>query len=65
MGKSKRTSFGGSPVCVRRIPRRNAKENVEALPLQRGVDHEIELLPKARPLIKNAYRMAQPKLAEL
>jgi len=29
------------------------------------IDHEIELLPGAKPPAKNAYRMAPPELAEL
>ena len=37
----------------------------QTLPPHRGIDHEIELLPGVKPLAKNAYRMAPPKLAEL
>ena len=37
----------------------------QTLPPRRGIDHEIELLPGVKPLVKNAYRMAPPELAEL
>jgi len=37
----------------------------KSLPPRRGIDHEIELLPGAKPPAKNAYRMAPPELAEL
>ena len=37
----------------------------QTLPPRRSIDHEIELLPGVKPLAKNAYRMAPPKLAEL
>ena len=29
------------------------------------IDHEIELLPEAKPSVKNAYRMTRLELAEL
>ncbi|KAA0052040.1 reverse transcriptase [Cucumis melo var. makuwa] len=34
-------------------------------PLRRGIDHEIELVPRIKPPTKNAYRMAPPELAGL
>ncbi|XP_016900833.1 uncharacterized protein LOC107991048 [Cucumis melo] len=37
----------------------------KSLPPRRGIDHEIELVPKAKPPAKNAYRMAPHELAEL
>lgn len=37
----------------------------KSLPPRRMIDHEIELLPGAKPPAKNAYRMAPPELAEL
>ena len=37
----------------------------KSLPPRRGIDHEIELVPGAKPPAKNAYRMAPPELAEL
>ncbi|KAA0046931.1 uncharacterized protein E5676_scaffold298G00320 [Cucumis melo var. makuwa] len=37
----------------------------KSLPPQRMIDHEIELVPGAKLLAKNAYRMAPPELAEL
>ncbi|TYK15860.1 reverse transcriptase [Cucumis melo var. makuwa] len=37
----------------------------KSLPPQRMIDHEIELVPGAKPPPKNAYRMAPPELAEL
>lgn len=30
----------------------------KSLPPWRGIDHEIELVPRAKPLTKDAYRMA-------
>ncbi|XP_039017075.1 uncharacterized protein LOC120147894 [Hibiscus syriacus] len=35
------------------------------LPPRRSVDHEIELIPRVKPLAKFSYRMSPPKLAEL
>ncbi|KAL4013262.1 hypothetical protein IC575_025424 [Cucumis melo] len=37
----------------------------KSLPPRRMIDHEIELVPGAKPPVKNAYRMAPPELAEL
>ncbi|KAA0063458.1 uncharacterized protein E5676_scaffold110G00320 [Cucumis melo var. makuwa] len=37
----------------------------KSLPPRRMIDHEIELVPGAKPPAKNAYRMAPPELAEL
>ncbi|KAA0060093.1 uncharacterized protein E6C27_scaffold39G00090 [Cucumis melo var. makuwa] len=37
----------------------------KSLPPRRMIDHEIELVPGAKPSAKNAYRMAPPELAEL
>ena len=37
----------------------------KSLPPRRMTDHDIELLPWAKPPAKNAYRMAPPELAEL
>ncbi|XP_050936868.1 uncharacterized protein LOC127148079, partial [Cucumis melo] len=37
----------------------------KTLPPLRGIDHEIELLPGARPPAKNAYHTGPPELAEL
>lgn len=37
----------------------------KSLPPRRMIDHEIELLPGAKPPAKNAYRMGPPELAEL
>ena len=37
----------------------------KSLPPWRMIDHEIELLPGAKPPAKNAYRLAPPELAEL
>ncbi|KAA0067239.1 RNA-directed DNA polymerase-like protein [Cucumis melo var. makuwa] len=37
----------------------------KSLLLQWVIDHEIELLPRAKPAAKNAYRMALPELVEL
>ncbi|KAA0046199.1 RNA-directed DNA polymerase-like protein [Cucumis melo var. makuwa] len=37
----------------------------KSLPPRRMIDHEIELVPEAKPSAKNAYRMAPPELAEL
>ena len=37
----------------------------KSLPPRTMIDHEIELLPGAKPPAKNAYRMAPPELAEL
>ncbi|KAA0049575.1 Asp_protease_2 domain-containing protein [Cucumis melo var. makuwa] len=37
----------------------------KSLPPRRMIFHEIELVPKAKPPGKNAYRMAPPELAEL
>ena len=37
----------------------------KSLPPRRMIDHEIELLPGAKPPAKDAYRMAPPELAEL
>ncbi|KAA0037019.1 RNA-directed DNA polymerase-like protein [Cucumis melo var. makuwa] len=35
----------------------------ETLPPPRGIDHEIELLPRARPPAKNVYHMGPPEWA--
>ncbi|KAA0044660.1 reverse transcriptase [Cucumis melo var. makuwa] len=37
----------------------------KSLPPRKMIDHEIELVPRAKLPAKNAYRMAPPKLAEL
>ncbi|KAL0541779.1 hypothetical protein IC582_021836 [Cucumis melo] len=37
----------------------------KSLPPRRMIDHEIKLVPGAKPPAKNAYRMAPPELAEL
>ncbi|TYK26611.1 reverse transcriptase [Cucumis melo var. makuwa] len=37
----------------------------KSLSPRRMIDHEIELVPGAKPPVKNAYRMAPPELAEL
>ncbi|KAL0554452.1 hypothetical protein IC582_008373 [Cucumis melo] len=37
----------------------------KSLPPRRMIDNEIELVPKAKPPAKNAYRMMPPELAEL
>jgi len=34
-------------------------------PCPRGIDHEIELVPGAKPPAQNAYRMAPSELASL
>ena len=35
----------------------------QTLPPRRGIDHEIEFLPRVKPPTKNAYQMAPPELA--
>ncbi|KAL2498000.1 Uncharacterized protein Adt_23550 [Abeliophyllum distichum] len=35
------------------------------LPPRRAIDHEIELIPSAKPPVRVSYRMAQPELEEL
>ncbi|KAL0555992.1 hypothetical protein IC582_004495 [Cucumis melo] len=37
----------------------------KSLPPRRMIDHEIKLVPRAKPPVKNSYRMAPPELAEL
>ncbi|TYK27826.1 reverse transcriptase [Cucumis melo var. makuwa] len=37
----------------------------KTLPPRRGIDHEIELVPGAKPPAQNAYRMAPSELASL
>ncbi|KAA0057352.1 Asp_protease_2 domain-containing protein [Cucumis melo var. makuwa] len=37
----------------------------KSLPPRRMIDHEVELVPEAKPPTKNAYRMAPPELVEL
>ncbi|TYK27741.1 RNA-directed DNA polymerase-like protein [Cucumis melo var. makuwa] len=37
----------------------------KSLLLQWAIDHEIELLPREKPVAKNAYHMALPELDEL
>ncbi|KAA0060584.1 reverse transcriptase [Cucumis melo var. makuwa] len=37
----------------------------KTLPTRRGIDHEIELVPRTKPPANNAYRMAPPELAKL
>ena len=37
----------------------------KALPPRRGIDHQIELVPGAKPPARAPYRMAPPELAEL
>lgn len=32
----------------------------KSLPPRRGIDHEIEFVPRAKPPTKNAYRMGPP-----
>lgn len=41
------------------------KELPKSLPPRRGVDHEIELVPGAKPPARAPYRMAPSELAEL
>jgi len=40
-------------------------EELFEMPLEREVDHEMELVPGAQPTAKRAYKMSVPKAIEL
>uniref|UniRef100_A0A1U7VVG0 Uncharacterized protein LOC104217768 n=1 Tax=Nicotiana sylvestris TaxID=4096 RepID=A0A1U7VVG0_NICSY len=57
------------PPCVQQVLDENKdvmpEELPKCLPLRREVDHQIELIPGAKPPAMGPYRMAPPELEEL
>ncbi|KAA0065444.1 reverse transcriptase [Cucumis melo var. makuwa] len=61
--------IGTVPVEIRKVLNEYVDillpELSRSLPPRRGIDHNIELVPGAKPPTKNAYRMASPELVKL